>query len=89
MSLYDRIEIHHLEHRADGGTHDALNLTLRCSGHHVGHHEGHDDRLAMLHSALRNRRWRGAEIDAALAAIAPHVGRRTFRELLDEVLRSA
>ncbi len=80
------LEIHHLEHRADGGKHDAVNLTLRCSAHHGVHHDGRDDRLAMLHSALRNRGWPSAAIDEALAAIAPHLGHRLFGELLEEVL---
>jgi hypothetical protein len=34
------LEIHHLVRRADGGTHDPSNLTLRCSGCHGAHHRG-------------------------------------------------
>ncbi len=34
------IEIHHLIHRADGGSHDASNLVLACSSCHSAHHEG-------------------------------------------------
>jgi hypothetical protein len=34
------IEIHHLVHRADGGTHEPLNLCLLCSSCHAAHHRG-------------------------------------------------
>jgi hypothetical protein len=34
------LEIHHLVHRADGGTHDASNLALLCSACHLAHHRG-------------------------------------------------
>ena len=34
------LEIHHLVHRTDGGSHDALNLALVCSGCHLAHHRG-------------------------------------------------
>jgi hypothetical protein len=34
------IEIHHLVHRIDGGSHDALNLALLCSACHLAHHRG-------------------------------------------------
>jgi hypothetical protein len=34
------IEIHHIVHRADGGTHEALNLCLLCSSCHAAHHRG-------------------------------------------------
>ena len=34
------LEIHHLVHRADGGSHDALNLALVCSACHLAHHRG-------------------------------------------------
>jgi hypothetical protein len=32
--------LHHLVHRADGGSHDAMNLALICSSCHRSHHEG-------------------------------------------------
>jgi hypothetical protein len=34
------LEIHHLVHRIDGGSHDALNLALLCSSCHQAHHSG-------------------------------------------------
>jgi hypothetical protein len=34
------LEIHHLVHRAEGGSHDASNLILACSAHHIAHHNG-------------------------------------------------
>jgi hypothetical protein len=34
------LEIHHLVHRADGGSHDASNLCLLCSACHLAHHRG-------------------------------------------------
>jgi hypothetical protein len=34
------LEIHHIVHRADGGTHDAPNLCLLCSACHQAHHAG-------------------------------------------------
>jgi hypothetical protein len=34
------LEIHHLVHRADGGSHDAMNLVLACGSCHMAHHRG-------------------------------------------------
>jgi len=34
------LELHHLVHRAEGGTHEASNLVLLCSAHHQSHHDG-------------------------------------------------
>ena len=34
------LELHHLVHRADGGSHDASNLVLACSACHQAHHAG-------------------------------------------------
>src|ERR1044071_9385470 len=34
------LEIHHLVHRADGGTNEASNLALLCSSCHLAHHSG-------------------------------------------------
>jgi len=34
------LEIHHIIHRADGGTHDVGNLALTCSSCHQAHHDG-------------------------------------------------
>jgi hypothetical protein len=34
------LELHHLVHRADGGSHDASNILLACSSCHQSHHAG-------------------------------------------------
>lgn len=34
------LEIHHVVHRADGGSHDPTNLVLTCSACHRAHHRG-------------------------------------------------
>ena len=34
------LEVHHIVHRQDGGTHDPSNLSVLCSGCHARHHEG-------------------------------------------------
>ena len=34
------IEVHHIVHREDGGSHEPSNLVCMCSGHHDAHHNG-------------------------------------------------
>jgi HNH endonuclease len=34
------LELHHLVHRSDGGSHDASNITLACARCHASHHAG-------------------------------------------------
>ena len=34
------LELHHIVHRSEGGSHDPSNLTLRCFSCHQAHHEG-------------------------------------------------
>jgi hypothetical protein len=34
------LELHHIVHRADGGSHDASNVCLLCSACHLAHHRG-------------------------------------------------
>ena len=34
------LEIHHIVHREDGGSHEPSNLVCLCSGHHDAHHNG-------------------------------------------------
>ncbi|HEX7842145.1 MAG TPA: HNH endonuclease signature motif containing protein [Kofleriaceae bacterium] len=56
------LEIHHLIHRADGGTHDASNLALVCAACHQGHHDG---RLTISGTADQIEVHRpGAHVDA-------------------------
>src|SRR5262249_17915401 len=62
------LELHHLIHRADGGTHDASNLALVCAACHQAHHDG---RLAISGTADRIEvRRPGAHVDAT-AAVTP------------------
>ncbi len=34
------LELHHIEHLEDGGTHDPENIVSTCDGHHAAHHRG-------------------------------------------------
>jgi hypothetical protein len=34
------IDVHHIEHREHGGSHELSNLIALCSGHHAAHHDG-------------------------------------------------
>jgi hypothetical protein len=34
------LEVHHIVHRADGGSHDPFNLAILCSACHLAHHRG-------------------------------------------------
>ena len=34
------LELHHIVHRADGGSHDASNICVLCSSCHLAHHRG-------------------------------------------------
>jgi hypothetical protein len=34
------LELHHLIHRCDGGSHDAINIILACGSCHMAHHRG-------------------------------------------------
>jgi hypothetical protein len=34
------IDVHHIIHRWQGGSHEPSNLVALCSGHHAAHHEG-------------------------------------------------
>jgi hypothetical protein len=34
------IEVHHIVHREDGGSHEPTNLVCLCGGHHDAHHNG-------------------------------------------------
>jgi hypothetical protein len=35
------LQVHHIKHRKDGGTHEMHNLTTVCGCHHHGHHDGY------------------------------------------------
>jgi hypothetical protein len=34
------LEVHHILHQVNGGSHDPSNLITLCSGHHAAHHDG-------------------------------------------------
>ena len=63
------LEIHHLVHRADGGSHDSSNLILTCSSCHLAHHRG---ALAITGTADQLVVHRRAE-PSALAHAGAHV----------------
>ena len=74
------IEIHHLVHRTDGGSHDASNLALLCSACHLAHHRGAltitgtADHLEVRRSAEPSSiATAGAHVSAAIHSTA-HVG---------------
>jgi len=84
------IELHHLVHRTDGGSHDASNLALLCSSCHLAHHRGAltitgtADHLEVRRSAEPSAV--GAHVDAPVHGNAhvdavtngnPHVGAPT------------
>jgi HNH endonuclease/RuvA, C-terminal domain len=64
------LEIHHLVHRTDGGSHDAGNLALLCSACHLAHHHG---ALAITGTAEHIEVRRAAELSAS-ARTGAHVG---------------
>jgi hypothetical protein len=64
------LEIHHLVHRIDGGSHDPSNLVLLCSACHLAHHGG---ALTMSGTADHFEVRRSAELNATTTASA-HVG---------------
>ena len=55
------VDIHHLVHRRDGGTHDPSNLTLRCSSCHTAHHEGRLHIEGTAPDAITTRRIKSSE----------------------------
>jgi hypothetical protein len=60
------LELHHLIHRADGGSHDASNIVLACGACHQAHHDG---RLTISGTADRIEvRRPGAHVGATNAA---------------------
>ncbi len=64
------LEIHHLVHRTDGGSHDALNLVLLCSSCHLAHHRG---ALTISGTADHFEVRRSAE-PSPIASVDAHVG---------------
>jgi HNH endonuclease/RuvA, C-terminal domain len=69
------IEIHHLVHRTDGGSHDASNLALLCSACHLAHHRGV---LTITGTADHLEVRRSAE-PSSIATAGAHVGAAIHR----------
>jgi hypothetical protein len=65
------LEIHHLVHRTEGGSHDASNLILACGAHHAAHHDGRititgpEDRLSVRCGADPHASPTSAHVGAA------------------------
>jgi len=64
------LEIHHLVHRTDGGSHDAGNLALLCSSCHLAHHRG----ALMITGTAEHIEVRRAAEPNAIARTGAHVG---------------
>jgi Holliday junction resolvasome RuvABC DNA-binding subunit len=62
------LEIHHIIHRADGGTNDIWNLILVCSSCHQAHHDG---RLAISGTADKLAVVRPAEARSHVGSTTP------------------
>ena len=61
------LELHHIVRRADGGTHDPSNITLRCGSCHAAHHRGALTISGVAPDQLETRR----AYDHAAPVIAP------------------
>ncbi len=64
------IEIHHLVHRTDGGSHDALNLALLCSACHLAHHRG----VLTISGTADHLEVRSSAEPSSLVTAGAHVG---------------
>jgi hypothetical protein len=47
-SSHKNLDIHHIVHRQQGGTHELSNLVTLCEAHHLAHHDG---TLVIAHAA--------------------------------------
>jgi hypothetical protein len=69
------LEIHHIVHRVDGGTHDPSQLILLCSAHHAAIHRGalHVSGTAPDHLEFQRRysTWQTPAVHAPRAAPRP------------------
>ncbi len=76
------IDVHHIVHRALGGSHDPSNLIALCAGHHAAHHDGRltvrgtadalevvrlDDNFHVESSDEKSRKVAAMQTDAVLA----------------------
>ncbi|HEY4058964.1 MAG TPA: HNH endonuclease [Kofleriaceae bacterium] len=65
------IEIHHIIARADGGTHEPANLTMRCFSCHQAHHEGRLEITGIAPDNITTRRRHDPRPLAQRASAAP------------------
>jgi len=77
------LEIHHVVHRSDGGSHDPSNLTLRCSACHRAHHEGKLTISGVAPDRLETRRHGARDIQPAL--LDEEVMRAQTRDAMDRL----
>src|SRR6185503_19872568 len=77
------LEIHHVVHRSDGGSHDPSNLTLRCSACHRAHHEGKLTISGVAPDRLEKRRHGARDIQPAL--LDEEVMREQTRDAMDRL----
>ena len=59
------LHLHHIVPRAEGGSHDPINLTLLCTAHHRAHHEGRLSIRGTAPDALEFRHADGTKYGAA------------------------
>src|SRR4051812_12126566 len=84
------LEIHHLVHRIDGGSHDAINLILACSSCHMAHHRGTVTISGTADHVAVERHAEGRSVRARLQSreASAHVGavaeRKTTERKTDE-----
>jgi hypothetical protein len=76
-----RVDLHHLEARADGGTHDEDNLVVLCSAHHRAVHRGQLEMAGSVSRGLMFRRGDGAPYGTFDSPDAADRCERAFRAL--------
>jgi hypothetical protein len=75
------VDLHHLEVRADGGTHDEENLVVLCSAHHRAVHRGQLEVTGSVGRRLVFRRGDGAPYGTLDSPHAADGCERAFRAL--------
>jgi hypothetical protein len=86
------LDVHHIQHRADGGTNDLWNLVTLCEAHHLCHHEG-TLAIERVGSELRFRRegrnafTRATRIVATKEALRERaLGREHIEEIMQRTI---
>src|ERR1043165_7034796 len=65
------LELHHIVHRADGGSHDAMNIVLCCFACHQSHHAGRLTISGTAEQLVIRRRGGHASSNAHKSSAAP------------------